>query len=425
MMRLVISFDNWSRVGFMDSSVGVQAMRLLADNDFQTLSAHLHRMNVFKAVGMARQEIKHSAFLAWLMDPSAPHAMGDRFLRFLLARLLEDNQAEGFASVTVDDLSDVIVTRERESNIDILVRTRDRRLIICIENKVDSGLHDQQLKKYWHYIEKTYGDYRHKIYVFLTPRGDDVPEEECEERDWFPLSYSTIAQVLESLRPAASERTGILIDDYVDLLKEENIVEDVELNQLASNLYKRYADVFNLVNDRCGGTSVVANALRGVYLEVLEQLKNEHKISDCSPLDMTGIYLSFQTRRMDEFLHAENLPESGSWGKNSTAYHYWIYPPLLAPSIKLEVGPLNQSEDIIYKMRELQNAGNSRKSPITNLDRYRTIKRIQTGIDASSMNDDDELDVNDIKRRLIGKIEDMLFFEKRTLDTIEDQHSDK
>ena len=38
------------------------------------------KANIFDAVGMERQEVKHSAFIAWLLDPGKPHGLGNKFL---------------------------------------------------------------------------------------------------------------------------------------------------------------------------------------------------------------------------------------------------------------------------------------------------------------------------------------------------------
>ncbi|MCO6557924.1 MAG: PD-(D/E)XK nuclease family protein [Bifidobacterium sp.] len=132
-----------------EDSVTVQAMKMLSDPQFNKLNQRLNRVNVFDAIDMGRQEIKHSAFLAWLMDPSSPHALGDLFIRRLLAQLYKENirnhhsdeLADDFASLAADDLTEIEVVREREAHIDILLKTLDNRMVICIENKVDAWLH--------------------------------------------------------------------------------------------------------------------------------------------------------------------------------------------------------------------------------------------------------------------------------------------
>ncbi|MBT1164438.1 PD-(D/E)XK nuclease family protein [Bifidobacterium felsineum] len=87
------------------------AMTMLSDLDFLEANSLLHKPNMFDMVGMSRQEIRHSAFLAWLLEPSNPHGLDDLFIRRLLAELYKAHP-EGFASFAVKDLSNLAVERE-------------------------------------------------------------------------------------------------------------------------------------------------------------------------------------------------------------------------------------------------------------------------------------------------------------------------
>ena len=48
-----------------------------------------NRFNLFEAVNMVRQEIRHSSFLAFLLNPAESHGLGDRFLRAILIAAAE------------------------------------------------------------------------------------------------------------------------------------------------------------------------------------------------------------------------------------------------------------------------------------------------------------------------------------------------
>ncbi|PLS26301.1 PD-(D/E)XK nuclease superfamily [Bifidobacterium parmae] len=394
------------------TQIEVQAMRMLADDDFLALNSRLNRPNIFEAVNLGHAEIRHSAFIAWLADPSNPHGLEDLFLRRLIAELFKENPNRGFASLAADDLTDVNVIRESESNIDLLIRTRDDRLALCLENKVFAGLHDHQLDKYHRYVEGAYGDKRFRLYVFLTPDGHEPPEDECDDSDaWMTFSYPGLAGILESLKPYANERTCICIEDYIDVLKKENIMADDELDELAKKLYARYRDVFDLVNERCSDQSGVEGHLRNLYLEVLNEYRREGLIADCSPMDFTGKYLSFHTKAMDEYLHNDRT-RPGTWGNPSDTYHYWVYPPLLKPTINLELGPLGQPDWIIRLMENVRRVAGGKNKPISPHSKYRTPKKITTDIDATdAMNVDDLPDDKDIQGKLRKAIDEMLRFE--------------
>ena len=47
------------------------------NEDLERLESILDRFNIFESLGLVRQEIRHSAFLRWLLDPSETHGLGD------------------------------------------------------------------------------------------------------------------------------------------------------------------------------------------------------------------------------------------------------------------------------------------------------------------------------------------------------------
>lgn len=70
----------------MDNSIEkIEALEeLLLDEDFITLTSKTGRLNVFNALQLQNQEIRHSSFLAWLLNPNESHKLGDAFLKELL-----------------------------------------------------------------------------------------------------------------------------------------------------------------------------------------------------------------------------------------------------------------------------------------------------------------------------------------------------
>src|SRR3954454_8015648 len=69
----------------------------VVDNtDLETLEGLIAQFNIFEAIGVVRQELRHSDFLAFLLDPRQNHGLGDTFVRRLLQKILID--ARGLAS---------------------------------------------------------------------------------------------------------------------------------------------------------------------------------------------------------------------------------------------------------------------------------------------------------------------------------------
>ena len=56
--------------------------------DLEALEGFLEQFNIFEAVGVVRQELRHSDFLAFLLDPRQNHRLGDAFVQRLLQRIL-------------------------------------------------------------------------------------------------------------------------------------------------------------------------------------------------------------------------------------------------------------------------------------------------------------------------------------------------
>ncbi len=69
---------------------------LVNDVDFEKLELELKAPNIFKILHISRNEIRHSNFLAWLLDPNENHGFGDLYLRKILERLTENDTAKRY-----------------------------------------------------------------------------------------------------------------------------------------------------------------------------------------------------------------------------------------------------------------------------------------------------------------------------------------
>ncbi|MEX0268749.1 PD-(D/E)XK nuclease family protein [Leptolyngbyaceae cyanobacterium UHCC 1019] len=55
--------------------------RFIVDNDdLEKLESLVNQFNIFEAIGVTRQELRHSDFLAFLLNPTQSHQLGDRYL---------------------------------------------------------------------------------------------------------------------------------------------------------------------------------------------------------------------------------------------------------------------------------------------------------------------------------------------------------
>src|SRR5262249_25591468 len=123
-----------------------------ADPRLAQLEALLDRpkpFNILTALGLSRQELRHSDLLAYLLNPRQPHGLGDGFVRLLLGRVASLLQA----ALVVDTLALAGLSVQREWNfIDILIESPTDRLAVIIENKIDSSEHSAQLGRYYRLV---------------------------------------------------------------------------------------------------------------------------------------------------------------------------------------------------------------------------------------------------------------------------------
>lgn len=215
--------------------------------DLERLEALLDRFNIFEAVGLVRQEIRHSTFLAFLLNPQENHGLGDAFAKRLLQEAI---MAAPDVSVPVTpielslwDLGQMEVRREWQ-HIDVFLLDERNRLAVIIENKIDTTEHSDQLQRYYETVKRHYPGYR-TIGIYLTPAGDD-PSHEV----YLPLSYKLVCEVLDSLAQSRASVSNtdlqILVTHYTQMLRR-HIVGDSEIARLCRQIYQKHKRAFDLI----------------------------------------------------------------------------------------------------------------------------------------------------------------------------------
>ena len=97
--------------------------KLFVNNpDLEEIGAYLGRFNPIKTMGMEQMEIRHSAILAWLLNPQETHGLRDTFLKGFLSAALREHDAPCPSALDVSqaDMTDAEVRREWR-NIDLLL----------------------------------------------------------------------------------------------------------------------------------------------------------------------------------------------------------------------------------------------------------------------------------------------------------------
>lgn len=217
--------------------------KLLSDPYYDKLSLELKKANIFKVLGISNYELKHSNFLAWLLDPNETHDLGDLFLnRFLTEVLLEERCKVSLLEIGRIENKDVEIRREWK-NIDILLITKE--FVVCIENKFWSKERNNQLKTYKKRIEEHFPNKNH-VFVYLTPYG----EESSMNHIYINSSYSNIIDILDNIiqnrRKLIGESILTYLEDYISILKQV-LMKDDNANRWAIELYKNHKELFDFV----------------------------------------------------------------------------------------------------------------------------------------------------------------------------------
>ena len=84
--------------------------------------------------------------------------------------------------------------------IDLLISCEEPRFVIAIENKIDSGEHDDQLQRYKGTVASDFPGVK-SLFVFLSPQGDDPSDE-----DWVSYSYAALYQAFIRARTVNAPR---------------------------------------------------------------------------------------------------------------------------------------------------------------------------------------------------------------------------
>jgi len=219
--------------------------------------AHLEELtgqfNLFEALGLVRQEIRHSNFLAWLMNPAQTHGLGDSFLKAFLmktsvkasvkARMPGIEKTISPVDVDVWDLTETEIRREWR-NIDITLLDESHKFVCVIENKVHSSEHSNQLERYRTAVVREFPDYtRH--YVLLNVTG-----EEPSDSEYVGVTYDEVCDVIERLLKMRASTIGAdvatALSHYVTMIRRR-VMPDREIQELCRRIYSKHRAALDLI----------------------------------------------------------------------------------------------------------------------------------------------------------------------------------
>ena len=249
-------------------------LKLLTSEDFAELPAISNsKFNIFQALKLQNNEVKHSNFLGWLLNPFESHYLMDCFFKELLKFALRNDAI--LVDIILKDLTDAKVTLEKMTNdgrrIDIFIDCPRNKLVCVIENKIWSGEGCNQLEDYRNYIlnNDKYKDYKYKIFLFLTP----YKYSPCEDyKGYIRINYGDILKAINNLM----KQYGCLLDDDVKIFiehykktVERNIMgeTDKEIIDLCRKIYRENKSAIDLIIENNDYKADVLNVMAEVIKE--------------------------------------------------------------------------------------------------------------------------------------------------------------
>lgn len=184
-------------------------------------------------------ESRVSAFLGWLFRPQEGHGIADQAFRELLLNVWRTNLREELEhdvlaprDILGKTFRDLLVHTEyrvrsgKDSGkgrpIDLLLVSRQNKLVVAIENKFGSAVHSNQLSAYRNGIDKAFPTY-HRIYVYLDSNEENKPDDD----GWIPLGYQWLIDLIST-----HQKSGLLSDRSLDALDQfkDYLTEDLALS---------------------------------------------------------------------------------------------------------------------------------------------------------------------------------------------------
>ncbi len=301
---------------------------LVVENpDLEKLEALLDEFNIFEAMGVVRQEMRHSDFLAFLLDPQQNHGLGDTFLKQLLQKALISTERSVTPITPIDldvwSLDQVLVLREWR-NIDIILIDELNKLVIILENKINISEHSDQLRRYYEISQQHYPNSK-IIGLFLTPEGE-MPSDDR----YLPVNYGQIYGLLENLLESRASTLGAdvltVIRHYIQILRR-HVVNESEMIKLCQRIYRKHRKALDLIYEYRPDQQ---QEIREILEKVIQE--TPHLISDHS----VKSYIRFTCSEWE----VPALKQGNGWtpsGRMLLFEFYWS--SLKELKIKLTIGP--------------------------------------------------------------------------------------
>ena len=250
-----------------------------------------------------------------VLDPSQSHKIGDIFLKRFLREVFSSDKFEKIDQIDVEgmNLQNVKIYREWK-NIDILIVLNET--VVCVENKILTKEHSNQLERYKKIIEENFPKMK-KIFVYLTPFGE-ISENEGDNYE--PISYvfvvETLERILKVYNSSLNDLVKTYIKDYIIMIKRELMKTD-ESVELSKKIYQNHKELLDFIYEN--KPDLTDNFCKIVREEIKQRGWIEGSYSKK--------YIRFYTEKIKDLIYYNKTKKNG-WNKNeSFLFEFSVYPP--------------------------------------------------------------------------------------------------
>jgi hypothetical protein len=268
---------------------------ILEDSEFSELEQELASYCPFAAVGMVNAEIRHSNFLASMLDPYRPHGFGSSIMRSFLDKVFsEAGNRKDLSRIDLHlaDIDDADIRREW-NRIDILVVLPEIRLVVALELKIGATEHGDQLKRYADHIEHHWPSQGEKSWqhlLLMLSRGGDEPTDER----WGTITYDVVISSVRSVlvKPGVGEPLArSMAAAYVSML-ERNHVNNTKLEKIAESLWRRHKEALEYLMERRPDSATELSEEIKARMDALAQTASLPNMK-LYPISATKTYMHF------------------------------------------------------------------------------------------------------------------------------------
>lgn len=232
-------------------------------------SDHMRAFNPFRVLGLETKETRQVRVLAWLLDPSGSHGLGDGYLRLFLQvassgltersvllahamspgsppRIRREVATTELENLQFEDLNTSLdpPREEQPGRLDLLLQTPS--WVVAVEAKVRAVAGDDQLPNYWTALRNCRTPL---LCIYLTSNEADTPKD----KRWVHLTWrSAVAEPLRLLLsvPNLARATGAVTDflrSFLEVVEEHSKVPEVRANWLLSQLAVKHGPVLSRI----------------------------------------------------------------------------------------------------------------------------------------------------------------------------------